>query len=132
MTIPRGSVLELLPLDEERRARHLIFAAYFITMLTDADLQPAARAATPDVATLIASLLAQTHQDGSTPASLDPAREAALLVATAEGLQGQVLLAQISSADAVSLIDYQLDRIAQAPAPVNTMTEGSAGGPRRR
>ena len=113
----RGIVLELLPLDEERRTRHLIYAAYFIKMLTDADLQPAARAATPDVATLIASLLTQAQQDGSTPGTLDPEREAALLVATAEGLQGQVLLAQTSPADAISLLDYQLDRIAQAPAP---------------
>lgn len=107
----RGIVLELLPLDEERRTRHLIYAAYFNKMLTDPELQPFARDAEPALANLIASLLLQAQQDGSGPAALDPGREAALLVAIGEGLQGQVLLEQISPAHAVSLIDHQLDRI---------------------
>ena len=103
--------MELLPLDEERRSRHLIYAAYFNRLLTDPELQPFARDAEPDLADVIAGLIQQGQQDGSVPAAIDPGLEAALLVAIAEGLQGQVLLDQISPADAVSLIDHQLDRV---------------------
>jgi AcrR family transcriptional regulator len=107
----RGIVMELLPLDEERRSRHLIYAAYFNKLLTDPELQPFARDAEPDLANVIAGLIQQGQQDGSVPAAMDPGLEAALLIAIAEGLQGQVLLGQISPADAVSLIDHQLDRV---------------------
>ena len=91
--------------------RHLIYAPYFNKLLTDPKLQPFARDAEPDLANVIAGLIKQGQQDGSVPAAIDPSLEAALLVAIAEGLQGQVLLDQISPAAAVSLIDHQLDRL---------------------
>lgn len=109
--VVQGILLELLPLDEERRARHLVYAVYFVRFLTDPDLKAVAQGAEPAIRDLLAHLLGQARDNGDTPMSLQPGREAALLVAAAEGLQGQVLLGQATTEEAIALLEHQLDRL---------------------
>lgn len=107
---PRGLVrhvlLELLPLDEDRRLRHLVYAAYFVRFLTDDDLAAAAGVGSPSLQDLLAVLIG-----GSADVGVDAAAEAEILVAFAQGLQGQMLLGHVDGERAIALIDHQLDRI---------------------
>ncbi|MEV4456834.1 TetR/AcrR family transcriptional regulator [Microbispora sp. NPDC049633] len=107
----RGVLLELLPLDEERRNRHLVYAAYFIPFLTDPVMAKAARDAPRALEDLVAGLISQGQELGQVPRDLDAAAEAAFLVTGADGIQTTVLLGQRTPEEAVSLIDHQLARI---------------------
>ncbi|MET7950404.1 TetR/AcrR family transcriptional regulator [Micromonospora sp. NPDC005324] len=107
----RGVLLELLPLDEERRNRHLVYIAYFVRFLTDPALAALAREAPPALEQLITDLLCHGHELGEVPTHIDTAAEAAFLVAGAEGLQASALFGQHQLDRAVALIDHQLNRI---------------------
>ncbi|GAA4060229.1 TetR/AcrR family transcriptional regulator [Actinomadura miaoliensis] len=113
----RGVLLELLPLDEERRNRHLVHVAYFVRFLNDPALAAAVRESPPALEKLVATLLGRARELGELPPSIDIAAEAAFLVAGAEGLQASVLLGQHTPEQAVSLIDHQLDRIFATSQP---------------
>ncbi|MFJ9554493.1 TetR/AcrR family transcriptional regulator [Nocardiopsis sp. NPDC101807] len=112
----RGVLWELLPLDEERRTRHLVYAAYFIPFVTDPALTAAARDAPRALEALVTGLLDQGRQSGEVPPETDVEAESAFLVAGATGLQTSVLLGQHSPEQAVELIEHRLDGVF-APAP---------------
>ena len=107
----RAILLELLPLDDERRETQIVYAAYFVRFLTDTELAPAVRDSTHGLEELVASMLRLGQELGSVAAGLDPAAEAALLVAGARGLQPAVLLGQYPPQYAIDLIDRQIDRL---------------------
>jgi AcrR family transcriptional regulator len=109
--IVRGVLLELLPVDEERHNRHLVYAAYFVRFLADPALAEVARDAPRALENLVAGLIAQGQEAGQVPPGIDAAAEAAFLVAGAEGMQSSVLLRQRSAEDAVAMIDHQLARV---------------------
>ncbi|MCX0272886.1 TetR family transcriptional regulator [Nocardia zapadnayensis] len=113
--IVRGVLLEMLPLDEERRSRHVVYAAYFVRFLTEPDLAAVARAAPPALADLVADLLTRGRDLQQVPQQIDAASEAMFLTAGAEGLQTRVLLGQLTPERALALIDDQLDRIFTDP-----------------
>ena len=96
----RSILLELLPLDESRRRRQLVHAAYFVRFMADQALRDRIRDTPPELENLIALLLPEDRRD-----------EADFLLAGAAGLQGQVLLGHLTPERAVELIDRQLDRL---------------------
>ncbi|MEV0424771.1 TetR/AcrR family transcriptional regulator [Streptosporangium canum] len=109
--IVRGVLLELLPLDAERRNRHLVYAAYFVRFLADPALAEVARAAPHALENLVAGLIAQGQELGQVSRDIDAAAEAAFLVAGADGIQATVLLGQRTPEEAVALVDHQLARV---------------------
>ncbi|NKY53258.1 TetR/AcrR family transcriptional regulator [Nocardia vermiculata] len=109
--VVRGVLHEMLPLDEERRNRHIVYAAYFIRFLTEPTLTSVARDAPPALADLVAELITEGQRLGQVRNEADPTDEAMFLLAGTEGLQTRVLLEQLSTERAVALIDMQLDRI---------------------
>ncbi|ACZ89819.1 TetR/AcrR family transcriptional regulator [Streptosporangium roseum] len=109
--VVRGVLLELLPLDAERRNRHLVYAAYFVRFLADPALAKVARAAPPALENLVAGLIAQGQGLGQVSRDVDAEAEAAFLVAGADGIQATVLLGQRTPEEAVALIDHQLARV---------------------
>ncbi|GAB3805128.1 TetR/AcrR family transcriptional regulator [Humibacter antri] len=110
-TVVRGVLLELLPVDEERRTRQLVYSAYFMRFLNDPELADATREAPHALEHLVASLIHQGQQAGETFPQVDAPTEAAILVALAEGLQPSVLLKQREPDEAIALIDHQLARV---------------------
>lgn len=96
----RSVLHELLPLDENRRQRNLVHAAYFVRFLADHTLRERIRDTPPELENLIALLLPEEHR-----------ADADFLLAGAAGLQGQMLLGHLTAERAVELIDHQLDRI---------------------
>lgn len=109
--IVRGVLLEMLPLDEKRRSRQVVYAAYFVRFLTEPALAAVARAAPPALAELVADLLTRGQDLGQVSRRIDAASEAMFLTAGAEGLQTRLLLGQLSTEHTLTLIDTQLDRI---------------------
>ena len=109
--IVRGVLHEMLPLDEQRRDRHVVYAAYFVRFLTEPTLAAVARAAPPELENLVADLITRAQELGEVPHHIDAATEGAFLTAGAEGLQTRVLLGQLSPDHAVGVIDRQLTRI---------------------
>jgi AcrR family transcriptional regulator len=120
----RGVLLELLPLDDERRSRHLVHAAYFVRFLVEPALAATARDAPLAVEGLITDLLTRGQQQGQVPPHVDTFTEASFLVAGAEGLQSSVLLGQRTPDQAVLLVDRQLDRIFTSQ-PRNEQTQAA-------
>ncbi len=113
--VVRGVLMEMLPLDEERRTRHLVYVAYFVRFLWDEKLAAIAADAPPELERLLADLIAWGQREGQVPAGLDPTPEAELLLATADGLQSTVLLGQRTPEQALALLDHQLDRLFSGP-----------------
>lgn len=113
----RGVLLEMLPLDEERRTRQLVYVAYFVRFLNDENLAAVARDAPPELERLVAGLIAWGQERGEVPADLDPRPEAELLLAATDGLQTSVLLGQRTPEEAVALVDHQLNRLFIAVEP---------------
>ncbi|TQM14430.1 TetR/AcrR family transcriptional regulator [Pseudonocardia kunmingensis] len=109
--IVRGVLLEMLPLDEERRNRHLTYVAYFVRFLADPNLGAVVRDAPLALEELVADLLRRGQNLGEVRADVDARAEASFLVAGADGLQSGVLLGQRAPEQAVALIDHQLARI---------------------
>lgn len=111
---------ELLPLDEERQARHLMYVVFFVRFLTDPELQSVAQPTGPTVEDLIARLIRSAQQAGELPTAVVADREAILLVSATIGMQASALLGHLAIADAMSLVDELLDRL---------YSPGSAGSP---
>lgn len=114
-TVVRAVLMELLPLDDERRARSLVYLAYFIRFIRDAELRAAIQGSAPALEELIAGLIAEAQRQGEADPHLHSRREADLLVAATQGLQDQILLRQRSIEEAEQLLDYQLEHIFTAP-----------------
>lgn len=113
--VVRGILLEMLPLDDERRNRYVVHAAYFVRFLTEPALAEVAGAAEPALENLVAGLIAQAQELGEVPLSVDPLAEGPFLVAGSEGLQTRVLLGQCSAQQATEMIDHQIGRIFTGP-----------------
>lgn len=115
-----GVLLEMLPLDEQRQDRHVVYAAYFVRFLTEPALAAVARAATPELANLVSDLIIRAQELGEIARHIDAAAEGAFLTAGAEGLQTRVLLGQCAPERAIEVIDQQLDRIFAGPGSSST------------
>lgn len=113
--IVRGVLHELLPLDQSRRDRHVVYVAYFVRFLTEPALAAVAAAASPGLENLIADLISRAQHLGEAHRRIDAGAEAVFLTAATEGLQTRLLLGQLSPQDALEAIDRQLDRIFTEP-----------------
>ncbi|MUL76427.1 TetR/AcrR family transcriptional regulator [Mycolicibacterium sp. CBMA 226] len=118
----RGVLLEMLPLDRQRRDRHVVYAAYFVRFLAEPALASVARAATSGLANLVTDLIIRAQELGEALHSIDAAREGAFLTAGAEGLQTRMLLGQLPAEDAIDLVENQLDRIFRTQGTPQSVT----------
>ncbi|SFK31304.1 TetR/AcrR family transcriptional regulator [Amycolatopsis sacchari] len=109
--IVRGVLLEMLPLDAERRSRHLVHVAFFVRFLADESLAAAVRHGPRALEDLVTDLIEQGQKLGRARPDVNARAEAAFLLAGAEGLQASMLLGQRTPDEAVALLDHQIDRI---------------------
>lgn len=107
----RAVLLELLPLDDERRRAHLVHAAYFVRFLTDPALGRSVQDAPHALEDLVASLLRRGQERGHVDRTLAVEPEAAFLVAGTQGLQSQLLLGHYTPPQAIALMDRQVSRL---------------------
>jgi AcrR family transcriptional regulator len=107
----RTMLVGMLPLDDERRTRYLVYLAYFVRSLTDPDLAAAFGGAPPELERLTADLLAWGKERGEVAPDLDLLPEAELLLSSVDGLQTSIILGQRTPEAVFTLIDHQLDRL---------------------
>jgi AcrR family transcriptional regulator len=110
--IIRTSLVELVPHDEHSRMASLVFIAYFVRALNDPALGEAFRGdGTDELAAFFAQLIRDSQAAGTSPAALDPEREAATLLAVANGMGPDVLIGTVTAEEVLATLDYHLDRV---------------------
>lgn len=103
---------EALPTDERSHAFQLVGASYSVLAMTDPEL-----ADQPFITGIdrlegrLAEVLEQAKAEGEIGPDVDPAAEAARLVALNHGLGTSVLLGQRSAESAKEIVHYHLDRM---------------------
>ena len=107
----RAILVEMLPVEERARLRHLVHVAYFVRALSDAALAARLTEGAPAVTRLVVDLLGRGRERGEVPAELDLRAEAELLINSIDGLQTAVMLGTRSLDRTLELIDHQLDRL---------------------
>jgi len=108
----RATLEELLPLDEQRRTNLRVMTAYYAWSLTDPALAAVFLHQEHSLEDLVAALITAS---GVRP-SIDPAREADLLVGGISGLGLDLLHRRRTRANIRRTLDYHLNRIlAQQP-----------------
>ena len=103
----RATLEELLPLDEQRRMSLRVMTAYYAWSLTDPALAAVFLHDEHPLEDLVAALITAA---GPRP-SIDPAREADLLVGGISGLGLDLLHRRRTRADVRRTLDYHLNRI---------------------
>jgi AcrR family transcriptional regulator len=110
--IIRTSLAELVPVDEHGRMVSLVFIAYFVRALADPVFGEAYQGDGADeLAAFFAGLIRDSQAAGLTPASLDPEREVATLIAVANGMGPDVLIGTVTAEEVLATLDYNLDRV---------------------
>jgi AcrR family transcriptional regulator len=110
--IIRTSLVELVPHDEHSRMASLVFIAYFVRALNDPALGEAFRGdGTDELAAFFAQLIRDSQAGRTSPAGLDPEREAATLLAVANGMGPDVLIGTVTAEEVLATLDYHLDRV---------------------
>ncbi|MER6669086.1 TetR/AcrR family transcriptional regulator [Amycolatopsis japonica] len=108
----RDLLIALLPLDDAGRDDALVANAFLVRALKDPEIAGHFRTGHGLLRDAVATLLSSAQTDGDLVQSVDPAAEAALLLALVAGLGDAVLLGYQSGDEAVALIDLHLSRIA--------------------
>jgi AcrR family transcriptional regulator len=103
----RAILEELLPLDDQRRTALRVFAAYYARSLTD----PALAAVFLHDARPLEDLVAGLISHACAERSLDPVREADLLVSGVTGLGMDLLHGRRTTSEVRRTVDYHLDRL---------------------
>lgn len=106
----------VLPLDQESRADALAFTACYAVALTDPALAAAGVGWPEALIRYLTGVLVDARATGELASGADPAVEAPLLLALANGLTSAVLGGLHSPSAAVGLLDAHLDRILEAPS----------------
>lgn len=101
----------VLPLDEERRADALASTAAYAVALTDPVLAAAGLGYPESLVRYLVGVLATAADTGELRAGIEPETEAPLLLALTNGLTSSVLGGLTPAAEAVRLLDVQLDRL---------------------
>jgi len=111
----RELLIALLPLDEAARDDALVANAFLMRALKDPEIAGHFRTGHGQLRDAVTAMLAAARDDGEFVATLDPASEAALLLALVSGLGDAVLLGYQTGEEAIALIDLHLSRITATP-----------------
>ncbi|MFK0245832.1 TetR/AcrR family transcriptional regulator [Amycolatopsis azurea] len=111
----RDLLIALLPLDEPGRDAALVANAFIVRALKDPEIAGHFRTGHGLLRDAVAALLTAARDDGDLLPTVDPATEAALLLALVSGLGDAVLLGYQTGDEAIGLIDLHLSRITATP-----------------
>lgn len=123
--VAEALLTEALPVGEESRMFHVVYASYAAMALTDPALamQPLIRSADAVEHVLLAQLTA-AQQAGQMPAHLDARLEATSLMAISAALATSVLAGQRSADEAMTVLRYHLDRLLPSASPAAAESGG--------
>ncbi|MCR6483112.1 TetR/AcrR family transcriptional regulator [Amycolatopsis sp. OK19-0408] len=113
-SILRACLVEILPRDPESEGDYLIGVAYFIRAVADPAMAKVFGEGMPELLAFFADQVRQAQSAGDVPAWADPAAEASVLWAIADSQGSEILMGHRTPAEAVSTVDYYLDRLFSA------------------
>jgi TetR/AcrR family transcriptional regulator, transcriptional repressor of bet genes len=101
----------LLPLDDDGRTGAHLWAALIARACVDEPTRKLATDAYTSLTGFVAGALAETAREQPLPAGVDPAQAARHLVSVIEGLRWPLLFGVYTQAEALAVLDAQLDQI---------------------
>ncbi|WP_440101949.1 TetR/AcrR family transcriptional regulator [Streptosporangium sp. H16] len=107
----RDTVLELLPLDDERSYLNRVGLAFQASSVVDDDQAAAMRLGVPLLLSLFAEQIRDAQAAGQLAAHLDADKEASILYAFAQGVVNATLVGHYTPEEVAALLDYHLARL---------------------
>ncbi|MGW0807676.1 TetR/AcrR family transcriptional regulator [Nonomuraea sp. NPDC002799] len=107
----RETVLELLPLDDERSYLNRIGLAFQASSVVAGDQAAAMRLGLPHLLSFFAEQIRAAQAAGQLAAHLDADKEASILYAFAQGIVNATLVGHYTSEEVVAALDYHLARL---------------------
>lgn len=107
----RAVLLEMLPLDEQRRLEAHVAVAFHARAAVVPSIATSLRAGAVQLQDFLATLFRAAQQDGHAPAYLDPEREAIALLALVDGLSLHVLAQHYTAETALAVFEAHLARL---------------------
>ncbi len=107
----RDTVLELLPLDDERSYLNRVGLAFQASSVVDDDQAAAMRLGVPLLLSLFAEKIRAAQAAGQLAAHLDADKEASILYAFAQGIVNATLVGHYTPEEVAALLDYHLARL---------------------
>ncbi len=109
--IIRAVIVEIMPLDERGRGDWLMGVAFFIRAISDPSIAAAFTEGAPKLHEMFALFIRQAQADGDIDPAADPVHEATILWALADSQGTDIVLGHHTPDQAVSTVDYYLDRL---------------------
>jgi TetR/AcrR family transcriptional repressor of bet genes len=107
----RSAIIEMLPLDDERRTEARIALAFLARSAVEPALATTLREGYPHHAVFFAEQIRRAQQAGQAPADLVPEEEAVILFAITQGLVNPTLIGHYTQETVIKAVDHHLDRI---------------------
>ena len=107
----RDVLVELLPLDDERRIEAHFLLMFLTRSAVSPDFAARLRKAHADLHAFLVDQLRRAQRRGTVAVHLDPARETRTLLAVLDGLTAHVLAGHHSAPDAAQALDDHLDTL---------------------
>ncbi|WP_326634520.1 TetR/AcrR family transcriptional regulator [Nonomuraea fuscirosea] len=111
LDVLRATILELLPLDEERRYLNRIGLAFQASSVVSEDQAAAMRAGYAALLSFLTDQISAAQSAGQLAAHLEAAKEASLLYAFAQGIVNPTLVGHYTPDDVAALLDHHLSRL---------------------
>jgi len=107
----RAAARAMLPVDEQGRQEAIVSGAFYAVATVNPSYAGLLREGYARLLGVSRQSLRAAEQAGEITEAIDTDREAAMLFFMIQGLIGPVLIGILSPADALALVDHQLDRI---------------------
>ncbi|SEU14577.1 TetR/AcrR family transcriptional regulator [Nonomuraea wenchangensis] len=107
----RSAIIEMLPLDDERRTEARIALAFLARSAVDPEYAATLREGYPYHAVFFAEQIRRAQQNGEAPADLVPEQEAVILFAITQGLVNPTLIGHHTEETVIDALDRHLDRV---------------------
>ncbi|MEV5896054.1 TetR/AcrR family transcriptional regulator [Nonomuraea fuscirosea] len=111
LDVLRATILELLPLDEERRYLNRIGLAFQASSVVSENQAAAMRVGYASLLSFLTDQISAAQSAGQLAAHLEAAKEASLLYAFAQGIVNPTLVGHYTSDDVAALLDHHLSRL---------------------
>ena len=115
----RAVLLEMLPLDQERRDDAVVGFAFLAHAAVRPTIATTLQASFAQLEDFVSGEIYRAQQAGESRAGLDPERETLTLLALLDGLTAQVLAGQRSPETGLAVLEYHLDHLFPAASTRN-------------
>ncbi|WP_378740220.1 TetR/AcrR family transcriptional regulator [Nocardia brasiliensis] len=114
-SLVRALLVEMMPVGEHARAEMPMWIAFFARAVVEPRMAKPLREGTRSLHAFVDEQVGNARSDGQSTDAFDPAREAEILLALADGLMMRLMVGGIEADAALAALDHQLDRAFGSP-----------------